>query len=121
MINENMKKVLVALRSGEYPQSSETLQSDLGYCCLGVMCEVYEKETGDKLTRHKNSYLAGTDLEGHVFSKVQNWVGLRSFSGKFIGEAGGVNNSLIDMNDTLNKSFLEIADFIETNPAGLLV
>jgi hypothetical protein len=121
MINENMKKVLVALRSGEYKQTSESLQNSRGHCCLGVMCEVYEKETGDKLTRQQYLYLVGGDLDGIVFGKVKSWVGLKSHSGKFVGEKGGVNNSLVDMNDTLNKSFSEIADFIETDPEGLLV
>jgi|TARA_R110000851_G_scaffold17863_3_gene56365 hypothetical protein len=121
MINENMKKVLVALRSGEYSQAEGMLQCSDGHCCLGVMCEVYEKETGDKLPHGENGFLVGGDLDGQFFGKVKSWVGLKSYSGKFVGEKGGDNNSLVDMNDTLNKSFSEIADFIEGNPEGLFV
>lgn len=47
MVNkENMRLVVAALRSGKYPQGTGMLKqvtSDgtvLGYCCMGVMCEV---------------------------------------------------------------------------------
>jgi hypothetical protein len=33
---------LNALRSGEYTQTSGTLQFDTSYCCLGVLCRVME-------------------------------------------------------------------------------
>ena len=48
-MNDNMKLVIKALRSGEYAQTKESLQDDHGYCCLGVMCAVFEKETGRSL------------------------------------------------------------------------
>jgi hypothetical protein len=124
MINKNMKKVLVALRSGEFTQAEGMLQCSGGHCCLGVMCEVYEKETGDELPHNSMGFLVGGDLDGQFFGKVKSWVGLKSYSGKFVGSSGNPNtpnNSLVDMNDTLNKSFDDIADFIETEPEGLLV
>ena len=33
-MNDNMKKVVKALRSGEYKQTKETLQDENGYCCF---------------------------------------------------------------------------------------
>jgi hypothetical protein len=108
MINENMKKVLVALRSGELKQTSGSLQDHMGHCCLGVMCEVYEKETGDKLPREADELIGGY-LNGDSGKKVKSWVGLEC------------PDTLVLMNDDEGKSFSEIADFIETDPFGLLV
>lgn len=39
-------KWIAALESGEFPQGKGALRSDRGYCCLGVACEVYRRETG---------------------------------------------------------------------------
>ena len=99
-----MKKVLVALRSGELKQTSGSLQDRIGHCCLGVMCEVYEKETGYKLPR-----IASKLIGGFLNAKVKSWAGLEN------------TDRLVFMNDDEGKTFLEIADFIETDPEGLLV
>ena len=42
------QKWVSALRSGEYEQGSEKLYSGRGYCCLGVLCDLYSKENGLK-------------------------------------------------------------------------
>jgi hypothetical protein len=117
MINENMKKVLVALRSGEYTQAKETLQDSSGHCCLGVMCEVYEKETGDKLPRNNFGNIIGVNLCDLPLVKV--WVGLDNDNNA--GNSSRHISSLVYMNDDEGKSFSEIADFIESDPKGLLV
>jgi hypothetical protein len=41
---EVKQKWIDALRSGEYEQGSEKLRSVSGYCCLGVLCDIYAKE-----------------------------------------------------------------------------
>jgi len=48
MMNPEVKvKWLEALRSGEYRQTRYTLQSPShGFCCLGVLCDIYTKEVG---------------------------------------------------------------------------
>ena len=114
MINENMKKVLVALRSGEYKQTSRLLNDCHGHCCLGVMCEVYEKETGNKLDRDGDGFIIGRTLGNQ--KGVQKWVELNNAFG-----GDDVNNSLVMKNDVLHSTFSEIADFIESEPEGLLV
>jgi hypothetical protein len=118
MINENMKKVLVALRSGEFTQTRNTLQNSRGHCCLGVMCEVYEKETGDKLSRDVYGLIVGGNLISH--QKVRKWVGLKNPRGLFQSKNKQLT-SLAALNDVSHYNFLQIADYIETNPAGLLV
>ena len=113
-MNDNMKKVLIALRSGEHKQTVKSLQDPNGYCCLGIMCLVFEKETRSKLELRMGDgcFYGGTldDQEG-----VQEWVGLKNADGGFIIN----NSSLADMNDDEGKTFLEIADFIESEPEGL--
>jgi hypothetical protein len=39
------KKWLQALRSGKYKQTTACLQDEAGFCCLGVLCDLYAKET----------------------------------------------------------------------------
>jgi hypothetical protein len=114
MINENMKRVLVALRSGEYKQARGTLQNTGGYCCLGVMCDVYEKETGNVLERTPSGLLNGNTLRKHT--DVKEWVGLQGALGQYEDE-----DSLAALNDREDSSFAHIADFIESEPQGLLV
>jgi hypothetical protein len=36
-----------ALRSGEYAQTKELLRDDEGYCCLGVLCDLHRRRTGE--------------------------------------------------------------------------
>jgi hypothetical protein len=38
------EKWLTALRSGEYKQTDGALRDSKGFCCLGVLCDVYTKE-----------------------------------------------------------------------------
>jgi hypothetical protein len=38
------QKWIDALRSGKYEQGSEKLRSGTGYCCLGVLCDLYSQE-----------------------------------------------------------------------------
>jgi hypothetical protein len=126
-VNENMKKVLVALRSGEYTQTIGALQNEGGYCCLGVMCLVYEKETGEAVRRLKpvrrlkhqvNDYILGGNLNPH--KEVKEWVGLKTGMGSF-DTTVSYRHSLTALNDNENYTFLQIADFIESEPKGLLV
>ncbi len=41
---EIKQKWVDALRSGKYEQGSEKLRSHQGYCCLGVLCDLYAQE-----------------------------------------------------------------------------
>jgi hypothetical protein len=34
---------LTALRSGEYSQAKDRLKTRTGYCCYGVLCDLYQK------------------------------------------------------------------------------
>lgn len=57
-VQENRAKWVAALRSGEYTQGTDTLYdvSTQQHCCLGVLCDVYEKTTGKVLPKTYQGY-----------------------------------------------------------------
>jgi hypothetical protein len=45
MMNSKIKEAWVnALRSGKYEQGSDRLRGVDGFCCLGVLCDIYAQE-----------------------------------------------------------------------------
>lgn len=103
------KKVFIrwikALRSGLYPKTSGALKNDVGFCALGVLCEIskiaeWEPEPNTK----KFQYLG----QIHYLPKqVAEWAGM-TFS-----EASKVNAYLITYNDKQRKDFNDLADLLE--------
>ena len=43
---EARQRWIEALESGKYPQTKDHLHDDMGYCCLGVACDLFAKELG---------------------------------------------------------------------------
>lgn len=127
-MNDNAKKWVEALRSGKYSQTKAVLhrlQDDEsghpgGYCCLGVACEVFDQENPGVLHRRE---VAGVeemdDRTGSLPRQVREWIGLASEEGRYDGHMGGT--ALYLDNDRRGLSFSEIADIIESEPAGLFV
>lgn len=136
MLNENAKALVAALRSGEYTQTRGTLHRlvaapaaygekvhPVGHCCLGVACEIFDQANPGVLTRKVDEGIesfAYTSAEGEpgveagsLPSLVQDWLGLTTGLGDYAG--GGLYRD----NDILGKTFAEIADIIESEPAGL--
>ena len=97
-----------ALRSGEYRQCQNKLHDGLGFCCLGVLCDI-EIDTDWvffdyywKLPNTPNSTIPT------IFGSLPCW-----FRDKCdIRELD--ESHLTDMNDD-GKAFAEIADWIEAN------
>lgn len=122
MLNENAKKWVAALRSGKYPQTKHFLNNGVGYCCLGVACEL-AIEDGVDIHKAESEYngtkvIVYGDSAKTLSNPVLNWLGLRT-------RAGGYNfvdqideESLAGHNDA-GKSFAEIANIIESEPEGL--
>lgn len=119
MLNENARLWVEALRSGKYKQGKGRLKFEgddnvLYYCCLGVACEVYQRNVGD-LKEDKDNYLFSFDLsQAYLPQKVQEWLSLKTESGAYLSD------SLTGLNDK-GVSFSEIADVIESEPRGLFV
>ena len=82
---EVKQKWIGALRSGEYEQGNDKLRTVSGYCCLGVLCDLYAKEHNTKWNFNGN---AETNLqpgdywyyEGeseYLPESVMDWAGVK--------------------------------------------
>lgn len=131
-------------RQGKYVLKKKTQAGTVQYCCLGVLCELYDaqKKQGQKgaglVVRRatqkqisglryyinknstvysfngKNKTEAITELPYHV----QKWAGMRSSSGQLPDKPGGnllfSKPSLANLNDK-GRTFEQIATVIEKN------
>ncbi len=106
LTKDQKTKWLAALRSGEYEQTRGVLvrevntlwplgeDESLGFCCLGVLRHVCPE-----IAPH-------VEAEGLLCDGQEI---------KFVALSFEIQNKLVDMNDTLEKDFLQIADYIEAN------
>ena len=114
------EKWLAALRSGKYKQGTDKLRTkESKFCCLGVLCDVYRKET--KLGKWGKDILGNFDFKntkkgnreyrssGVLPLSVMEWAELTQ-------DNPVINNtqSLAGLNDR-GDSFEKIADIIEKN------
>jgi hypothetical protein len=75
-MNKRIKtKWLKALRSGEYKQTKGRLKDSVGYCCLGVLCDLHAKETGNTWDESGNlpAYFGES---GTLPDRVVKWSGV---------------------------------------------
>lgn len=100
---------LAALRSGEYRQAPGALQANdaSGFCCLGVLCDLAVKRHPELGMRWGFENITEAD------SCISNFPP-RSFD-QMLGNLDLYVDDLMHMNDRDDKSFDEIADFIEAN------
>lgn len=117
MLNENAKKWVAALRDPEAKQTKQTLEDDTGNCCLGVVCRLYAKEYPDWPIGTREGFMTfGSSNSTAVLPyEVMNWLNLNNSNGRHVN-----GQTLTRMNDH-GASFAEIADLIESEPAGLFV
>lgn len=96
---------LRALRSGQFKQGKQRFYADGNYCCLGVLCKI----AGVPFT-------VGPGDEGRPEWRVAGNLGTLNFELRNEFDIPGeVHQTLVQMNDLDNKSFAEIADWIEEN------
>ena len=106
------EKWLNALRSGEYQQTQTALRKEDGFCCLGVLCDLYIKEKNEQWVwdgdskygikcGSKNVYYS------HLPRSVMEWAGLRICCDPFV-----FDNTLSELNDG-GSTFKQIADLIK--------
>jgi hypothetical protein len=97
-----------ALRSGDFKQINEFLQTARGHCCLGVLCEV--SKVGQWRVRAANGYVGFLmDGDGVEASSV-----ITDAMAKAVGLDEKTVETLWRMNDD-GKPFAEIADWIDAN------
>lgn len=128
-----IKKLWVdALRSGEYKQGYNALKpSNETYCCLGVLCDVHRKVTGegdwravDAVSMNSNgaatcignyAYVSSDGKENEALDLpiiVKEWAELLSISVPFREDT---ECSLNAINDSKRYSFQKIAALIEAS------
>lgn len=112
------EKWLTGLRSGKFKQTKGVLFNGEGYCCLGVAC-ITAGYTNEDL-RNKTGYgyaliiESDDDKTDDVYSLAKNFSDIpKEIKGR------AAENDLVllltDMNDDGEKSFEEIANWIEEN------
>lgn len=126
MMNTEIKQKWVnALRSNEYAQSTGALKTEYGFCCLGVLCDLYAKEHDDVNWEHRTFedsrcdkfYL--NDESEYLSVDVMKWAGLR-YRNPIIHIEYADENDITDeyeielakLNDD-EVSFTQIANYIE--------
>jgi hypothetical protein len=106
-------KWVEALRSGKYGKGQGRLhdERDGTYCCLGVLCKVLGADFDDATDEEKFlEYDHVPVLNGRVLSHRDD----EELEEAFCVEIGLPDQgTLIAMNDDQEKSFAEIADYIE--------
>ena len=118
------EKWLNALRSGEYSQETGRLRTNGGFCCLGVLCDLYAQETNQEWILNPGdcdegiwspdywSFVGGA--QELLPLSVRQWAGLKCDSPtvELEDEYGSYNISLAELNDN-GSTFKQIADLIE--------
>jgi hypothetical protein len=110
-MNPRVKRLWVkALRSGKYKQDLDQLRTDKGFCCLGVLCDLYQKDIHKRLWQ-KNQGRGATTYRflsniGVLPMDVMDWAWLDYTNPRINGKAAS------DWNDG-GASFKEIAKLIE--------
>jgi hypothetical protein len=95
------QKWVSALLSGEYQQTQNRLRTDNGFCCLGVLCDLYGKENNVEWELGCGNLYQFQGNYGTLPSSVVEWSSLEDRG-----------TTLIVLNDS-GKTFEEIADIIE--------
>jgi hypothetical protein len=101
------QKWVSALRSGDYQQTQEHLHDKNGFCCLGVLCDLYGKEHNVEWNlANMPGYYAFQGRETVLPLSVIEWAGVIGID-PLIGKV-----SLAELNDK-GSTFEQIADLIE--------
>lgn len=117
-------KWLEALRSGEYKQARYMLRScSGGFCCLGVLSDLYRKEVGGswEWDYNQDSAYSIVHEDPEDFGATQipvcivEWAGLEDRNPEVhvaVGDSDFVPTTLAELNDE-GKGFEYIADVID--------
>lgn len=128
MNTEVKQKWIGALRSGKYEQGSEKLRGANGYCCLGVLCDIYAQEhntqwefRGDEeINPQSQDYWYFDEHSEFLPESVMNWAELKTHNPTVrvdVEDNDDEDNwyykdELSDINDS-GYDFSQIANLIE--------
>ncbi len=109
---------VAALRSGEYEQGTNRLRQGDQFCCLGVLCDLAERENVVQATADGNlNFSYGEDTD-YLPSAVQAWAALSHWNPSVhVAGVDGLSRSCLSLlNDDWRWDFARIADAIEGAP-----
>jgi len=124
MRKEIAKKWVAALLSREYEQARGYLHTEHGHCCLGVLCDLHQRETGDGEWRpwgsgdagHSQCYRDGLGIDGEYTPPpgVLAWADMAEDPKVFFRHRLGnaMRAGIVNLNDG-GYSFRELAELIE--------
>jgi hypothetical protein len=117
-MNEQIKNTwIAALLSGLYTQSTGRLRTEIGFCCLGVLCDLAAKEgvgewtPPDKDGRRYFRPSEGPEEGGVLPRSVMKWAGIQSEDPAVGVVIEGRATCLSELNDK-RMSFSQLADVI---------
>lgn len=106
---KRVAKLVAALRSGKYKQTTYSLRDPDGFCCLGVACDMYRKEARRGKWNGGLIFSIGDDeREADLPRGVMRWYG---FTNPNPGLGRGVSS--MRANDSFGWNFKRIADAFE--------
>lgn len=110
--SELRKKWAEALRSDRYKQAQEALRTHEGYCCLGVLCDIYDPERWSDL-----EYIKDPDDE---YTNTES-----DYPPPDVLEAAGIDKTvaqeLAKLNDQECLPFSRIADVVERDDIAMAI
>ncbi len=117
-MNRRIKNLWIkALESGKYKQGKNRLRTDDKFCCLGVLCDIYRKETGKGEWRGNIKKVFAPDkesddsTEGELPCIVSDWAKLESENPRI--EFGGDIASISNLNDGRRQDKIPVHSFKE--------
>ena len=99
------------LNSDEYKKTKKHLKDSTGFCCLGVLTNLYITEHNQEWNLYNDCYYTFDGLYGSLSSDVMNWAGIDAPWGN-LKEPVGEFDTLAGLNDN-GYSFKQIAQVIE--------
>lgn len=119
MVPEIKQKLVEALLSGNYEQTTKNLRDEIGYCCLGVLCDILKERLSLDVSLAENGLTSFGGETKVLPEEVMEAANIQTVDGTFwIEDAeleeGGCFTSLAEENDK-GKTFEEIAKLIQTH------
>lgn len=107
---ERVEALCAALESGRYQQGQLALRNDLGYCCLGVVCDVSGVSSWSALPVGVNGSFSYGPLGevSYLPTIVADWYGFSS-NNPLLKTSSGEYHSMSALNDDDGYTFTEIA------------
>ena len=133
MSNNNLyERWIEALESGKYPKTRRVLRNDLGYCCLGVVCDVVDPNMWQRTDGQANYHIRegdkihSVDLPHHIQQELKLYSPTSMFlpsdlSPELLQELetiAGNPHSLVGVND-LTSDFDLVVKILKERPPSL--